>query len=272
MNDPSTVDANAEQFVWFCQEREAIRLRKEAGEPPPWTDDPVLRDGRFCCVRRSDDRVSRWIGEWLQFAPKESRWFWCAVARWFNEPRTLFGLTDLLQDGWQPDAMCRRLDEIKAANSTLFRPAYIIAALAKGKPKHYSGVEDVLTPLWDRPPAIVVDSIRTSWVALRRYPGQGSFMAGQVVADWDTFGVIHGADRSTWAPIGPGSARGLEYIYGRKFDVVTAVPRFRELHAALTHYTPFGASLSLMDCQNCLCEFAKWRRGYTKQKYAATSH
>ena len=41
--------------LWnYIEERERIRLRKEAGEPFPWTADPILRQAplRECLVRR----------------------------------------------------------------------------------------------------------------------------------------------------------------------------------------------------------------------------
>jgi hypothetical protein len=47
------------RFVYFVGERETIRLRRESGQPRPWTDDPILAAWSFCNVRREDDRVSR---------------------------------------------------------------------------------------------------------------------------------------------------------------------------------------------------------------------
>ena len=47
-------------FYWVA-ERERIRVRKESGQPFPWTDDPILATYRFCNVRREDDRVTIWV-------------------------------------------------------------------------------------------------------------------------------------------------------------------------------------------------------------------
>jgi hypothetical protein len=52
-----------ERLVAFAIEREAIRLRKEAGQSLPWTDDPILASGHFCNVHRENDRGTRWITE-----------------------------------------------------------------------------------------------------------------------------------------------------------------------------------------------------------------
>ena len=43
-------------FTEFIEEREAIRLKKEAGEPRPWTTDPVLHATRFTNINRNNDR------------------------------------------------------------------------------------------------------------------------------------------------------------------------------------------------------------------------
>lgn len=48
-----------ERPLSFAQEREAIRLRRAAGEGAPWTRDPIMADWSFCNVRREDDRVTQ---------------------------------------------------------------------------------------------------------------------------------------------------------------------------------------------------------------------
>src|SRR3990167_10684356 len=50
-----------ERFCYFIQERESIRLKKESGEPRPWTDDEIFLMYKFTNVRRMDDRVSQWL-------------------------------------------------------------------------------------------------------------------------------------------------------------------------------------------------------------------
>src|SRR5438128_138100 len=79
------------QLLYFIAEREEIRRRREAGEPPPWTDDPVMREWRFCNVRREDDRVTRWIAaNWRgPNADNPDLWFPMCVARFVNWPDTL---------------------------------------------------------------------------------------------------------------------------------------------------------------------------------------
>ena len=46
-------DPVAAFFDW-CRERERIRVKRDAGEPAPWTEDPIFRQGRFLNVFRED--------------------------------------------------------------------------------------------------------------------------------------------------------------------------------------------------------------------------
>ena len=52
-------------FFDWCIEREAIRVRREAGQPPPWSQDPVFQKGRFLNVFREDDKGTKAV---LRFA------------------------------------------------------------------------------------------------------------------------------------------------------------------------------------------------------------
>ena len=53
-------DDPVKAFFDFCKEREAIRLRRERGEPREnWTKDLVFQQGRFLNVFREDDRVTK---------------------------------------------------------------------------------------------------------------------------------------------------------------------------------------------------------------------
>lgn len=81
-------------LLYWAKERESIRLKRAAGLPPPWTDDPILRQYRFCNVRRLDDRVSQWLIKNVFPLLNEgmSRWTFVrlvALCRWVNWPPTI---------------------------------------------------------------------------------------------------------------------------------------------------------------------------------------
>src|SRR5438105_15316412 len=96
-----TMDAT--RLLYWITEREAVRRRREAGEPAPWTDDPILREWSFCNVRREDDRVTRWIASHWRAPHEDDRdlWFAMVVARFVNWPPTLAEIGFPVP--WEPD-------------------------------------------------------------------------------------------------------------------------------------------------------------------------
>jgi hypothetical protein len=101
---------------------------------------------------------------------------------------------------------------------------------------------------------------------LRKCLGWGTFMAGQVVDDWAWTPLLRDAtDHYTWAPQGPGSRRGLNRILhdsiGGTFTESEWGESLMALRAAvLEQLGSQYADLTLMDVQNCLCEFDKYER------------
>lgn len=81
-------------FFDWCKEREKIRLKREKGDPPPWTNDPVFQQGRFLNVFREDDKGSKAV---IAFCEPVKNYFPDLLhalffARWCNHYLTLNGL------------------------------------------------------------------------------------------------------------------------------------------------------------------------------------
>ena len=81
-------------FVTFVAERHSIYRKRQAGLPPPWTDDPILRRWSFCNMYRHLDKTSAWIWEnWiLPHADDPYLGFAMLVARLVNRIDTLKAL------------------------------------------------------------------------------------------------------------------------------------------------------------------------------------
>jgi len=82
-------------FFDFCKERDAIRKKREAGEPPPWTQDIIFQRGRFLNVFREDDKGTKAV---LHFAESEKNSLANLIhalffARWCNRDTSLLTLT-----------------------------------------------------------------------------------------------------------------------------------------------------------------------------------
>lgn len=52
-----------DSFFAFARERHSIYLRRKAGQPPPWTEDPILQQYRFTNVYRELDATTVWFRE-----------------------------------------------------------------------------------------------------------------------------------------------------------------------------------------------------------------
>jgi hypothetical protein len=87
-------------LIYFASEREAIRLQKEAGLPQPWTDDKILREGKFTNIKREYDRVSRFIFQWAEpvIPHAETLLFNLLFARHCNRVETLERVGPVLPD------------------------------------------------------------------------------------------------------------------------------------------------------------------------------
>lgn len=73
-------------------ERESVRIKKEAGEFKPWTNDPILRNHRFCNVRREDDTNSKWLIDNIaknRFMTLEAKILNIITARMYNNITTM---------------------------------------------------------------------------------------------------------------------------------------------------------------------------------------
>lgn len=283
-------------LVLWAVEREAIRKRKEAGEPPPWTKDKILQTYRFCNVRRRDDRVSQWLIKNV-YTPHElfareypaAFLLFVALCRWINWPPTIKAIMDAgLWPAQKLDyrAIWKLLDAQAKRGEKVWTGAYMIRAKpGSGRSKaHYvltEVVERSLEPVKHALPASCAGNMRQAvWELLMSRPNWGSFMAGQVVDDltWTPL-LRHPVDDLHWAPRGPGSVRGANRLRGvslrepisdELWFVMLQDLRRKVIDALGAEY----GDLTAHDVQNMLCETDKYLRvkngeGRPRAKYAA---
>lgn len=271
-----------EDLLSFILERHNIYRRRERGEPKPWTSDPILQQFRFCNVYRELDTVTIWIADnWRRpHATDLDLWFAMAVARFVNWPDTLAELGYPVP--WNPDHFLQVLEDRKERGEKVFTGAYIIHSDRSGDSKAVYVARKVLTPLWKDRRSLRIIRHRTLARAhekLMSYPGVGSFMAGQIIADLKYVKPLSKAtDWWTWAAPGPGSERGLNRVMGRKPNTRWQPGEWlrclQELHRQIRPLLR-DAKVPQMhgqDVNNCLCEWDKYERfrlgeGKPKQKY-----
>jgi hypothetical protein len=248
---------------YWMTEREQIRTLKELGSPKPWTDDNYLRYNRFCNVRRMDDSVSQWLlNRWydpLGTAP--DLLVAACLARLVNWPDTLAELEPV----WNAATAQRRLQKRFSTGVKTFSGVYKVITNTEGTKieqivRHVDAVAkagNIVDPL----------SLRNTWERLKQFQGFGSFLAGQVVADLRHTLCMWPRDAMSWAPIGPGSRRGMRRLLGLEAKGPMTQDEF-DRHMAVLMRAPFiaefrtydGNALEAMDVQNCLCELDKYLR------------
>jgi hypothetical protein len=266
--------------VYWIKERHSIYLKKEAGEPRPWTEDPILRSYRFCNPYRENDKVTKWIAEnWRNpNSDDPDLWYNMVIARLFNNPEMLAAL------GYSPtmQTVLSVAHERARQGLLVYNTAYLVSTNGVSMNKAQYLVERVLTPLWNvrglvRPKE--GDTLDAFAKRLLKFNGLAGFMTGQVIADTKYHGILAGAsDWWSFALSGPGSRRGLNRIIGRDKD---APWKEHEWHRTAlqvqqlvnSRITPLGLQpMHLQDIQNSFCEVDKYLRaksgdGRPKQSY-----
>lgn len=263
-------------FYTFIKEREAIRLRRAAGQPWPWTNDPILRKFSFTNVKREHDRTSRILID--QFyepnrrAPIEEALFNAAIFRYFGTAEFAVAV------GWnEPCAKALgRVERVAAtrlaAGARVYTGAYMVTNCGRKGAKHELICRAFLADLLRKTPDVCA-AISAQWAmedavaALVQVDGFGVFMAKEVLLDTrytDAWQVEGPSDRETWTGVGPGAIRGAARIrYGEKKTIsrAEALEICREVYAARHQYWPSEyMPLTLDDIQFQFCEWFKYEK------------
>ncbi len=271
-----------ESLLYFVWERECIRITKESGSAAPYTDDPIFAKYKFTNIHRRDDRVSKWIiKEIINLNLKDKNlWFSLLIARLVNWPPTLEKLLyeDIIPcapEDFDGKAFSKTIESFKKESAKVYSGAYMVyptkADIGGNKSssiaKYVIGdavkrADFINFELWE---ADEIRSVERFVNALSKTFGISTFMAGQVAADL-TYAKGHlddAEDLNTYAPIGPGSQRGLNYLLERKpfagwtqFDFNTELQLIDNRIVSDLDIK----DLTLHDVQNIMCEYSKYCR------------
>lgn len=272
-------------WLYYTRERHDIYLKRKQRLPPPWTEDRILRQFRFCNVYRELDTVTIWVREHIRepFADDKWLWFMLAIARRINLPATL---AELMADKkgawprngkWSPDRMVQLLDDRTARGEAVYTGAYMITAETGaehiGKTKSRTTAFSNLLPLWQKAAQIEPQLHHTLRRAFAAILGQGfawgPFMSYEVVTDLrHTSYLSHAPDVATWANAGPGAFRGLNRLQGRPLkqpqkpeaacaEMVQLLELTRKEWPRQSVNFP---RLEMREIEHTLCEFDKYLR------------
>jgi hypothetical protein len=259
------------ELINFIAEREAIRRRREAGQPFPWTDNPILRDYRFCNIDREHDRVTKGITALYRepYRDDPNLWFALLVSRRaVNWPGTLAELGYPVP--WNPERFKDVIRSRQASGQKAYEAqAYKVMVSGQAGEQADLITRRVLTPMWEQRSYYqprTGDTLASFATRLSEGPFMGGFYAGQIIADLKYVQLRDAADWWTFAVSGPGSRRGLDRVMGReprKYWSETAwYAEFRQLYESTKQriHEVTGLCLDAQNEQNALCEFDKFCR------------
>lgn len=276
--------AQARPYFAFVREREAIRIKKEAGHKPPWTDDLVLQQFRFCNVWREDDRTTRWFAKHLR-DPADSMGghvlFATTAFRWFNRIETGEQMLPLLLGDWNLGEALKIAQGIVDSKQPFVTGAYMVRTKA-GKEKHVAVLECIDAFHKENKnyyrAMSQVPTLQHAHELLQQVPFMGRFTGYEVVTDLRHTHMLRNApDINTWASVGPGAARGLGWIchddpkmysYYSDEDQDICLGMMRELLEMSSGNFPTHPKheVELREIEHSLCEYDKWCRAKTSGK------
>lgn len=215
---PNLPLVHAADFFAMSRERYNIKLRRDAGQPFPWSEDKVFQTWRFTNVFREDDRTTRWFRDQVRRPLSEEnnplRLVEATVIfRWFNRITTGDAVLDLLLEGWDTEEARRRLKDLRP----VVTGAYMIKTFndmnkLDGILLAIDGARPMLPkmlPKWGA-------TLEGCWKDLKTIPFLGGFMAHEIVQDLRYTPILDKAtDVMTWGHLGPGAVRGMSWVvYG----------------------------------------------------------
>lgn len=273
--EPRPGEESIQQYFALARERYALMLRRRAGEPPPWTEDPVLRRYRFTCVHREDDRTTAWFRRALREPLRAEGWALVVATvafRWFNRVEAGERLLHLLARGeWDEE---RALGLLRGLKRTV-TGAYIILGV-RGLPKREGVCRAVSEWLRLARERGLAEALRGATLQQAHalmaegYPYMGGFMAYEVVTDLRHTDLLRPVDAGVWAHFGPGARRGLGLLlHGHEarytgsrasqeeasLEARSLLQRSRDSEAWPYQEAPWEAR----EVEHWLCEYSKYR-------------
>ena len=251
------------RFFLFCKERHAIwHKRFLLKEPPPWTEDPILRERKFTNIYRELDRGTVYLWEHAKSLPRDEMYFAVIAFRYLNNWKIFEQIGGIPSTSADFERIRQQLRQLRDRGISIFSRAYrTICAIPMGafrvdayvdllqrisKNDHVNFLHRAAK---DAPTA---ELFYESFLTL---PHVGPFLAYEIYSDiirldpevkWSEDDFVH---------IGPGAERGLSYIFKAPYD---GVEKAKQLRKVQKKYLPTEfKELTLRNIEHSLCEWGK---------------
>ena len=261
---PKLASGTVEEFFDFVRERISIYNRRAAGQPWPWTDDPILQQYRFTNIHREHDRTTVFVREKIREPFRDDKGTLIAnivMARTINWPPMIANVGYIKQwDAEVRDDLESMFAKRKAAGQKMWTDAYIIRSRF-GAAK-YTSVFDTFELIWRDRESLYEQmhggTLQYAFQLFLPYPYIGVFLSYEFVTDLRWTPILEGAsDIMTWANAGPGAERGLRRMYP-EIRPGGWLGMMRDLLAE-AHHLGFE-DFEMREIEQALCEFDKYLR------------
>lgn len=269
--------------LWrYAAARQDAFLRRAAGLPPPWTDDPVLLRWRFTNVYRASDRVSQYLIRNVIYLGDQDHvevTFRTLLFKMFNRPATWELLVAALgqQPSWARASFKRMADALDAARADgrpIYSAAfYIRSPKAYGQPLAHLNHLKQLQHMMSGGVAAAARRARTLAelvAALRAVPEIGPFLSWQNALDLNYGPHVNLSEDEPGAVVaGPGALDGLGKLFAGGVPPRAAPLAINELarrapaefdRLGLDFPGLWGRPLTAADVEHLLCEVSKYTR------------
>lgn len=282
-----------DDFFWWINERHRIWMKRQAGEPKPWTKDPVLQEFKFTNVFRELDRGTIALRDMVQTGLGFSLDQPCVV------PLTLIDHDDAPLLAWNiiwyrlfnwhehatdpgycdwPSRLEERLRRKKIYGEKIFTAAHMTVGKRGISKVEY--VLDSVRKIFEAKEEVAEMCAETNclydlWLRLQKFICVGEFIGYEIVTDFRFYDCLLGRakDIDFWVNIGPGCKRGLRRLgMAENVRSVDALWRMStdclEPHV-LSHHPryarakgiePVWPRFEMREIEHALCEFDKWCR------------
>ncbi len=261
----------------LAAERQRMFYRRVAGEPGPWTTDPVLAQHRFTNAYRASDRVSQYlINDVIYGADTDdvSTVLRVLLFKIFNRVDTWEAIEGRLgrvdRHTFDPRILNCLLDQRMHDGRRLYSAAYIMPSPKLGEVrKHANHLQLLERLLRDGTLERLVEapSLDRLYGLLADVPSFGPFLAFQFAIDLN-YTSVYPFSEMDFVVAGPGAHDGIAKCFETTKglsaeDVIRGVTEgAADCLAQLGIEFPdlWGRPLQLIDCQNLFCEVGKYAR------------
>lgn len=267
-------------YWYFACERQNIFWRKLEGKEPPWTEDEILQEYKFCNSYRVNDRVSQYLLKNVIYNGKtydnDDTIFRIILFKLFNKEQTWELLLENIGDPTLKKFNRKTYSEVleKAISNgiKIYNDAYISCAnkafgFDRKHDNHLALLQKMFLEDKMHDKILECKNMKEAFEIIESYPLIGDFMAYQLVTDINYSDVVDWKENE-FTVAGPGSLRGINKCFIDKGnmsneDIIKYMyeNQDKEFKRLNLNFKRIGnRELQLIDCQNIFCELDKYCR------------